>query len=169
MPVLNDASLLPQALCGPRRRAISSAGERSLHTREVTGSIPVSPTTALAFAAACRPICLTVDAMNLHQQPSSLPNELTPFERADVETTIPEALLALPEVREAVFVARDTGASASCQHMPWYFVRLRPARFARYSAASAASTKSLPCTNGEPCTLVAPMLMVTLAEVRDGS
>ena len=28
-----------------QQRAISSAGERSLHTREVTGSIPVSPTT----------------------------------------------------------------------------------------------------------------------------
>jgi phenylpropionate dioxygenase-like ring-hydroxylating dioxygenase large terminal subunit len=27
-----------------QERAISSAGERSLHTREVTGSIPVSPT-----------------------------------------------------------------------------------------------------------------------------
>ena len=28
----------------PRRRAIGSAGERLVHTEEVTGSIPVSPT-----------------------------------------------------------------------------------------------------------------------------
>ena len=30
--------------CGPGRRAIGSAGERLVHTEEVTGSIPVSPT-----------------------------------------------------------------------------------------------------------------------------
>jgi hypothetical protein len=30
--------------CGRASRAISSAGERFVHTEEVTGSIPVSPT-----------------------------------------------------------------------------------------------------------------------------
>ena len=29
---------------GPQARAIGSAGERLVHTEEVTGSIPVSPT-----------------------------------------------------------------------------------------------------------------------------
>jgi hypothetical protein len=33
-----------------RRRAISSAGERFVHTEEVTGSIPVSPTATLQVA-----------------------------------------------------------------------------------------------------------------------
>src|ERR1039457_1959465 len=32
-----------------RRRAIGSAGERLVHTEEVTGSIPVSPTTSDAY------------------------------------------------------------------------------------------------------------------------
>lgn len=36
------------ARCGPSR-AISSAGERFVHTEEVTGSIPVSPTTLAHF------------------------------------------------------------------------------------------------------------------------
>jgi hypothetical protein len=36
------------------RRAISSAGERSLHTGEVAGSIPASPTTRGARALYCR-------------------------------------------------------------------------------------------------------------------
>ena len=33
----------------PRRRAIGSAGERLVHTEEVTGSIPVSPTRSEAM------------------------------------------------------------------------------------------------------------------------
>jgi hypothetical protein len=40
----SDGGPLPPADAQPRRRAIGSAGERLVHTEEVTGSIPVSPT-----------------------------------------------------------------------------------------------------------------------------
>ena len=36
--------------CQTRRRAIGSAGERLVHTEEVTGSIPVSPTRSVAMS-----------------------------------------------------------------------------------------------------------------------
>ena len=49
LPYGSAATRLPRRLSAPeavtdRRRAIGSAGERLVHTEEVTGSIPVSPT-----------------------------------------------------------------------------------------------------------------------------
>ena len=38
-------------------RAVSSAGERCLHTAEVTGSIPVPPTKIEIGPRACTPVC----------------------------------------------------------------------------------------------------------------
>ena len=42
----------PDGRIRPRARAIGSAGERLVHTEEVTGSIPVSPTQFLQFSPA---------------------------------------------------------------------------------------------------------------------
>jgi hypothetical protein len=41
--------LSPPRMARDRRRAIGSAGERLVHTEEVTGSIPVSPTRSEAM------------------------------------------------------------------------------------------------------------------------
>jgi hypothetical protein len=40
------SKIAPRHGYGPQARAIGSAGERLVHTEEVTGSIPVSPTSS---------------------------------------------------------------------------------------------------------------------------
>ena len=61
--------------CGPRngpdsfrRRAIGSAGERLVHTEEVTGSIPVSPTQLKGrFRLRNRPFVILVQQQSVQQ------------------------------------------------------------------------------------------------------
>jgi hypothetical protein len=43
-PAMRYSKIAPRHGYGPQARAIGSAGERLVHTEEVTGSIPVSPT-----------------------------------------------------------------------------------------------------------------------------
>ena len=43
----------PRRTVQTRRRAIGSAGERLVHTEEVTGSIPVSPTQLTGQSRSC--------------------------------------------------------------------------------------------------------------------
>ena len=55
---------------GIRRRAIGSAGERLVHTEEVTGSIPVSPTQLSGrFRPSDRPFCCPYNT-EVRQRPS---------------------------------------------------------------------------------------------------
>src|ERR1700733_15308533 len=44
----------PQRTAADQRRAIGSAGERLVHTEEVTGSIPVSPTPLRGPVRSCK-------------------------------------------------------------------------------------------------------------------
>jgi hypothetical protein len=44
-PAMRYSKIAPRHGYRPQARAIGSAGERLVHTEEVTGSIPVSPTT----------------------------------------------------------------------------------------------------------------------------
>src|SRR5271165_5845532 len=50
-----------------RRRAIGSAGERLVHTEEVTGSIPVSPTRSAAMSISVE---ITVGAIPVAKRPA---------------------------------------------------------------------------------------------------
>jgi hypothetical protein len=52
-----------------RRRAIGSAGERLVHTEEVTGSIPVSPTRSAAISILVR---ITVGAIPVAKRSANL-------------------------------------------------------------------------------------------------
>ncbi len=55
-PILTTATVFLSlfGLLQCERRALSSAGERCLHTAEVTGSIPVAPTMPLWRTSSCR-------------------------------------------------------------------------------------------------------------------
>ena len=46
IPAMRYSKIAPRHGYRPQARAIGSAGERLVHTEEVTGSIPVSPTLA---------------------------------------------------------------------------------------------------------------------------